>query len=94
MAALLLSCGIHICEHRCLNVISLITKVAVPSKFAQFSILFGMGKYLEIGNILLVCFASKTIFHELVLKCKNIILRNIAKCMLLMRRYWKGALIH
>lgn len=85
MAALLLSCSIHICEHQYLNVISLITKEAVPSKFAQFDILFGMGKYLKIGNILLVCFALKTIFHELVLKCKNIILINIAKCMLLIK---------
>lgn len=53
-----------------------------------------MGKYVEIGNILLVHFALKTIFHELVLKCKNIILRNTRKCMLLMRRYWKDELIH
>lgn len=67
MAALFLSCSIHICEHQYLNVISLITKEAVPSKFAQFNVFFDMGEYLEIGSILFVCFALKTIFHKLVL---------------------------
>lgn len=65
MAALLLSCSIHICEHQYLNIISLITKEAVPSKFAQFNILFDMGEYLEIGSVLLVHFVLKQFFMNL-----------------------------